>query len=61
MPVTLCLDALAGLGVRINDRELHPFLGLDYATAVDDGQGDTTIRVDFSKTYMFPGVWNVKA
>lgn len=55
---------LAGLGVRLEDAHLYPFLTLPYGSSEghlgeDDGLGDTTIRIDFSNTYRFKGLWNV--
>ena len=55
-------STVPGLGVRVEDVHLYPILLLHYGLRdedVDDGQGETNLRLDFSNTYRFEGVWSV--
>jgi hypothetical protein len=51
-------------GILVRDVASHPFISLDYRQQIkpgdkDDGMGETRTRVDISKTFRFPGSWNV--
>lgn len=57
------LDAPSGLGIRVEDAPLYRFVTLDYGLREgadeDDGQGKTTITMDMSNSFKFPGMYNV--
>lgn len=58
----LSVSHVSGLGVRIEDAHLYSFLTLQYGLRqedLDDEQGPTVIRIDWSNTYKFRGMWNI--
>lgn len=57
-----------GPGIRmieVSSRpDCFPYLFLNYSPSgndpeVNDGKGDAIVRIDFSNTYRFKGLWNV--
>lgn len=71
MPVSSCAsyDAFltsvftaAGSGIKVSFAWKYKWLFLRFSLReedLDDGQGESILRIDFSNNYKFAGVWNV--